>query len=187
MADYFRQDENGASALRDRPRLGRLDLAEMRKLPEGSLGREFAEHMIENGLSVDALPSMQSPDELSYVRAHLYETHDVWHVVTGFGADVADELGLQAFYLAQLPARLAVVILTAGLFHTLFYAWEERDPRMQAIARGWLLGHKAKKLFGVRWAELWTTPLSDVRRMLHVDLELADRAAPSLRVLQEAA
>jgi ubiquinone biosynthesis protein Coq4 len=34
-----------------------------------------------------------------------YETHDIWHVVTGFHTDVAGELGLQAFYLAQFPGR----------------------------------------------------------------------------------
>ena len=187
MAEAFRQDPTGAQALRDRPRLGTVRLAELRLLPEGTLGRAFAEHMIRNGLSVDALPLLSSPDETSFVRAHLYETHDIWHVVTGFGADVADELGLQAFYLAQFPARLAIVILSAGMFHTLFFAFEERDARMQAITRGWLLGHRARKLFGVRWGELWATKLSEVRERLSVDLDAVDGAALSLHRLDQAA
>ena len=41
---------------------------------------------------------------------------------------------------------------------------------MHAIVRGWLLGKRARPLFGVRWNELWVTPMENVRRGLAVDL-----------------
>src|ERR1700722_6339371 len=78
MAAAFAEDPRGASALVEMPRIGGGDLKELRTLPEGTLGRTFAEHMIANGLDPAAIPTIESHDPLSYVRAHLYETHDVW-------------------------------------------------------------------------------------------------------------
>ncbi len=107
----------GARALAERPRIGKLDLAALGALPEGTLGRTFAEHMIRNGLDPAAIPSLASPDALSFIRAHLYETHDVWHAVTGFGTDVAGELGLQAFGLAQFRRGSQRSSSPGGLLH----------------------------------------------------------------------
>lgn len=161
----------GRAAFAERPRLGTIDLAELAALPAGSLGERFGRHMLDAGLDPAAIPTLESEDEQSYVSAHLYETHDVWHVVTGFGTDVAGELGLQAFYLGQFPAFLSAAILSAGLLNTMLFAMEERDRRMEAIARGWDLGRRAAPLFGVRWADRWSEPLEDVRRSLGIPIE----------------
>jgi ubiquinone biosynthesis protein Coq4 len=165
MAEHVAKSEVGRKALAERVRL-RLDLAELRALPPGTLGREFAEHMIKNGLDPAAIPSLPSESELDFVRAHLYDTHDVWHVVTGFGTDVAGELGLQAFYQAQLPGQLPMAILSAVMLNTLLYRFDDRDARMTEIARGWQLGKRAEPLFGIRWDKLWAQPLVEIRRDL---------------------
>ncbi len=36
---------------------------------------------------------------------HLYQTHDIWHVVTGWGNDLPGEVGLGGFYSAQFGLR----------------------------------------------------------------------------------
>jgi ubiquinone biosynthesis protein Coq4 len=168
LRDRIARDETGAAALRLRPRL-RTDLVTLRALAPGTLGREFAEHMIANQLDPADIPTLPVSDELDYVRAHLYETHDVWHVVTGFATDVRGELGLQAFYFAQLPGMLPTAILTAAFMNTLLRHFEEREARMHEIVRGYLLGRRARPLFGVGWAELWSTPLDEVRARLGID------------------
>jgi len=165
MADGLRGDPACARALAERPRL-RVDLSSLRALPEGTLGRAFAENMIAQGLDPAAIPTLPSDSENEFVQAHLYETHDVWHAVTGFGTDVAGELGLQAFYMAQLVGRLPTALLAAGLINTLLFKHDDRVARMDAIARGWQLGRRARPLFGVRWDQLWLTPLDEVRRDL---------------------
>src|SRR4051794_4170944 len=71
------REPRGARAFAERPRL-RIDLVELRSLPRGTLGREFAEHMIANGLDPAALPDLPIEDDASFFRAHLYQTHDVW-------------------------------------------------------------------------------------------------------------
>jgi ubiquinone biosynthesis protein COQ4 len=168
MADHFRRDPRGEAALRDRPRL-RFDLAALDRLAEGTTGRAFADHMRRNGLDPADIPTLTVSDELDFVRAHLYETHDVWHAITGFDTDVAGELGLQAFYAAQGPGGLPWMLLAMGFLNTALYAMQDRDRRFDAIARGWEMGKRARPLFGVRWDELWTTPIDEVRRTLGVE------------------
>jgi ubiquinone biosynthesis protein Coq4 len=162
VREHFGRDEQGAAAIREKHRL-RVDLDELSALPPGTLGRVFADHMRANRLDPRALPTLSAEDDFGFVRAHLYETHDVWHAVTGFGADVAGELGLQAFYAAQIPSGLPMLLLAIGFLNTAFYRMDERQPRIDAIARGWQMGKRAQPLFGVRWDELWGQPIDDVR------------------------
>jgi ubiquinone biosynthesis protein Coq4 len=176
IVDAFRQTPEGAHALETRPRLGPLDLPSLRRLPPNTFGRAFVDHLDGNGLDPNALPTRPADDEATYVQAHLFETHDVWHALTGFGADVAGELGLQAFYLAQFPARLSAAILSAGLANTMLFAFDDRDRRMDAIVRGWTLGRRARSVLGVDWSKLWTADLGDVRRSFGVDVDGVDHA-----------
>ncbi len=174
VAAIFQTDPHSARVLRERPRLGEIDLAALSKLPEGTLGRVFADAMIRMNLDPkDILVPPNVASDYDYVRAHLRETHDVWHPVTGFDTDVAGELGLQAFYLAQFQAPLSALLLMVGFANTLFFAMEDRDRRMRAIVRGWMIGKRAEPFFGVRWSEMWTMPLDEVRRRLRVEPDLA--------------
>lgn len=171
----LRAQPGPAAALRTRPRLPRIDLPTLRAMPAGSVGHAYAAFMDGQGLDPNAIPKLEATDDASYLSAHLYETHDVWHVLTGFAPDVAGELGLQAFYLAQLEGPLPVAILAAGLLNTLGTLGDAR-PRMEAIVRGWELGNRARPFFGVRWADLLARPLADVRRDLGLDPALAAAA-----------
>jgi ubiquinone biosynthesis protein Coq4 len=167
---HIRKDATGARSLVDFPRV-RIVPDELRALPEGTLGRAYIDFMDGNGLDAADLPTRPATTPQDYVRAHLFETHDIWHVVTGFETHLAGELGLQAFYLAQLPALLAPLLLAIGMANTMIYGFEDKDARMDAIAHGWRLGKQAKGLFGQRWNDLWTTPLAEVRALLGIPVE----------------
>lgn len=169
MIDWFRRDPTGASALDERPRLD-LDLDRLGKLPKGTLGRAYVDHMRDNGFDPKGFPNLPSGNAVDFVSAHLYDTHDIWHVVGGFGTDVAGELGLQAFYLAQFPAKLGVTLLAAGMLNTLGPAgFDDRDHRMREVVRGWMLGRTSRPLFGVRWDDLWAVPIVEVRARFGID------------------
>jgi ubiquinone biosynthesis protein Coq4 len=168
MAEFFSHDEKGAAALRDKPRL-KVDLARLSSLPEGTLGRVYAEELKRRNLDPASIPTLRANTETEFVRAHLYETHDVWHAVTGFGTDVAGELGLQGFYAAQAPGGLPWVLLGLGMLNTAFYGLDDGERRLNAITLGWQIGKQAKPFFGTDWSSLWATPLDDVRRRLGID------------------
>ncbi len=159
----LRAGEATGRALRERHRL-RVDLAALGRLPEGTFGRTYADFMRAANLDPSSLPSLEARDDAEWFAAHLYETHDIWHVAAGFAPDVAGELGLQAFYLAQLDAPLPVAILAAGLLNTAFAAMGDATRRMDEIVRGWQVGRAARPFFGVRWDHHWARPLGDVRR-----------------------
>lgn len=167
--DARRSSQVAAVALRELPRVGRIDVAALARLPQGTLGRAHAEFLQARNLDPGALPLREAFDDPTFVEAHLYETHDMWHTLTGFDTDVAGELGLQGFYAAQIPGKLPIALLAVGMLNTLLYKFEDRHRRLDAITQGYTLGRRAKRLFGLRWAELWETPLDELRRELQID------------------
>lgn len=176
IIEHVERMPGGRTVMTDRPRV-EIDLPRLRQLADGTFGREAARFLDARGLDPADLPRRPADDGKAWVRAHLFETHDLWHVVTGFDTDVAGELGLQAFYLAQFPARLAAAILAIGFLNTFLYAFDDRDARVDAIARGWQLGKTARPFLGVRWADLWSLPLAEVRARLNITAPIAARAA----------
>jgi len=170
IIDHVRALPHGPAAMVDRPRVD-LDLVRLRQLPDGSFGREAARFLDARGLDPADLPRRPADTGEAWVRAHLFESHDLWHVVTGFDTDVAGEGGLQAFYMAQFPARLATILLGIIMLNTFLWKFDEKDLRMDAIVRGWQLGKQAGPLLGVPWAELWEVPLVEVRARLALPVD----------------
>jgi ubiquinone biosynthesis protein Coq4 len=147
----------------------RVDLPALRALPIGALGRSYADFLDTRGLDPRSIPSLTASDDAEWVHAHLYETHDVWHVATGFATDIAGEVGLQAFYAAQLPGgRLSPLLVTGGLLQSVFWAPADYGNRLSSIARGYALGKKAEPLLGVAWDDHWEEPLDAVRLRLRL-------------------
>jgi ubiquinone biosynthesis protein Coq4 len=145
-----------------------VNLAELRRLPEGTLGRAFADHMDAAKLDPSALPTLPDDNRILYFRAHLYETHDIWHAVTGFGVDFVGELGLQGFYLAQIPGPLPALLVATGFVRSAIYDPKIIRPFMNELLRGWRMGTSARPFFGVKWDQMWSMPLSEVRAKLGI-------------------
>lgn len=173
------QYEQGRSALVEMPRVGDVRVTRLQAMPAGSLGRVLGDFLSARQLDPAALPVRQANDPAEWLNAHLYETHDLWHVVTGFETDVAGELGLQAFYAAQLSGKLPIVLLTIGLLNTFLYAHDDRARRLDAITRGWQLGKQMRPLTGYRWAEAMERPFAQVQAELGFPVGSAQQV-PSL-------
>lgn len=146
-----------------------VDVDQLHALPLHTLGRSFVDFLTDNGLDPRAIPTLPATDDGEYVSAHIYETHDLWHVVTGFRTDIAGELGLQAVYAAQFGGnKLTRLLLAGGLLHSALAAPADFSRRLDAIVEGWRVGREARCLFGVPWDDLWDQPLETVRRDLGV-------------------
>jgi ubiquinone biosynthesis protein Coq4 len=184
----FKSKPEHVDALERRPRLGKVDLDALQRLPLGTLGRTFADDVRRLGIDLDDIEKIDTvKTEFDFIRAHMRETHDIWHTATGFKTDVAGELGLQAFYLAQFQAPLSAILLAVGMLNTFFYAMDDRDARMREIVRGWLLGKRARSLFGVEWAKLWELPLAEVRRRHRLEVDEVARTIERFEARPEAA
>jgi ubiquinone biosynthesis protein COQ4 len=171
--DRLAQEPDLREALAKRVRLGHFTISDLLGLPEGSLGREYGLFMQRHGLTPGAIPRIDDDGPL-YVRAHLFETHDLWHVATGFGPDTEGETALQAVYAAQLPGMLPAALVSALLLNAAVErSGRKTKARFDAIARGWELGTRAKSLFGYPWQERFERPLAVVRKELQIDASLA--------------
>jgi ubiquinone biosynthesis protein COQ4 len=157
-------------AIESRLRVDNRNLKKLSKCKKGTLGHAYLVHLKNSGISPESLAPPLVKDDVSYVMAHIYETHDIWHTVTGFDTTVRGELGLAAFGAAQLPSQFEYLLLAGGLLNTVFYQFNERDNRMNSIVYGWQLGKKSKPLFGVNWNELWNEPISNVRKDLKITM-----------------
>ncbi len=148
-------------------------LTALRELPEGTVGREYANFMDANGLVPEALDRPTDDTELARFRAHMRTSHDLWHVATGWTPDLLGELGLQAFYLAQLRVPFPAFILAAGLLHTVLKRREHFYDIVDAVAEGWRQGAAADSLLTLDWTAWMHRPVQDLRA--HLALTAAER------------
>ncbi|WAS90882.1 Coq4 family protein [Nannocystis punicea] len=156
-----------------------LKLEDLRALPEGSLGREFARFLDQRELDPAGVyhSALDTPGDAMQMKRHLERSHDLWHTVLGFDTDVAGELGLQAFYIAQLQSPLGHLLLSAGLLNGMLFDHEDGDRRLEAITRGWRLGKSTRPLFGADWAAMLTWPIEQVRSHFGISPENVRTAA----------
>ena len=148
-----------------------IDLNVLKTLPEGSLGRIYADQLISQGITPDSLidPSPVTTAQ-DYVVHRLKETHDIVHVLTGFGIDGASELGLQGFNLAQNRSPLAVMLIFGGMLSALQND-EPLAPMLRALAQGFQMGLDAELVIARKLEDGWDRPLSDWRRELKLPVE----------------
>jgi ubiquinone biosynthesis protein COQ4 len=95
------------------------------------------------------------------------QTHDIWHVMTGFGTDLAGETGLQAFSFAQTQSPLSVALLAGSIVSTLKSS-SSLTPIVESMQQGWQMGENAHSLLAQKWEENWEKPLSEWRADLNV-------------------
>lgn len=168
VAATLEGDPDTARALAARERLGPIDLQALGELSPGTLGRVFADHCRARGLDPNLIYIPESNRD-EFLLAHLLETHDIWHVATGWGNDETGEVGLGAFYLAQLGLHLFAFLLALILLNTFFFAPTTLRERMDALSEGYQMGKRARPLFGVEWSRLWSLPIEQVRAELGID------------------
>ncbi|MDJ0568828.1 MAG: Coq4 family protein [Pleurocapsa sp. MO_192.B19] len=167
MIEFVSRHQQGKQAFLERPRLGNVILPQLISLPQNTLGYIYANHMMRNGLT--PLQASIVDSDYQFFLAHIRETHDLWHVVTGFDTSIIGEIQLEAFYVAQLYAsRFWSALLAKNLLKALVYDIETTGEYIDAITQGWTMAQKAKPLFGIQWNTLWETPLQVVRTSLNI-------------------
>lgn len=165
---FLRADPRTAAPLEARRAFGPIGIEALARRPAGTLGRAFAEHCRARGIDPN-LVHVPPDDDVGWLLNHLYGTHDVWHVVTGWGNDLPGEIGLGAFYAAQLGSPAFFGYMTALVFLNVVYRRADLDEAYEALAAGWRMGRGCEPLFGADWDALWDVPLEEVRARFAVD------------------
>ncbi|MFZ5445587.1 MAG: Coq4 family protein [Myxococcota bacterium] len=167
-ADRLTKTDFGKKLLAERPTLqkGSVDLEALAKQPEGTVGRAFAEYFVKNKIEPFSTP-YEVRNEVDYLIKWYRETHDLHHILTGYGTDAVGEMEVQAFALGNLGFRVSVMILMfAALLrpHDLPPMWKYWDRLQVAYRRG----RASANLFDVRYDQYLDATVDSLRQALRI-------------------
>jgi ubiquinone biosynthesis protein Coq4 len=168
VADHLRQDPRTASAMSARKPFGPIQLGDLEKLPEGTLGRVFADHCREREINPNLI-QVPPTDEIGWMLNHMYQSHDIWHVLTGWGNDLPGEVGLGGFYAAQFGNPAFFGYMLSLIFLNVIMRRADLGPVFEAFSAGYQTGKRTQPLFGVDWDELWDVPIEELRPRFEID------------------
>jgi ubiquinone biosynthesis protein Coq4 len=168
VAQHLNKDVACATLIRERYIPPTHDLEALLTLPPDSLGYIYAAQMKKMGLDPNLHAGMTADSDAEYVDLRLSQTHDIWHIVTGFDTSLSSEIGLQAFYLPQFPYPLGAMIVAINLISATLREPERLPKLLEAISQGFQMGKTAKLLFAQKWEEGWEKPLTQWRAELNI-------------------
>lgn len=174
----FVQSENGKSLLKSENYLPTLldDHDRLRTFPLNSVAHAYVDFMEREGLSAAGLvaeyekfrdPSKRFDDLIEWYGNRLRDTHDLLHILTGYGRDALGEQCVLAFTYSQNGNFGNFFIAYAG-------GWElkrqfgSRAPIFAAIREGQRNGRKAPRITEQNIMSLLAEPLEDARRRLNI-------------------
>lgn len=148
----------------------RYDVDALLHLPADSLGGAYARHMKANGLRPDYYQQITPNHRMQYLRERIHQTHDIWHVLTGFNTDEFGEVGLQGFYFAQFTNGQAAIIGAAAILKSVLRArFGDLEKHVDAFCQGYCAGKRAESLLAVKWEDLWAESLDSVRKRYSIE------------------
>ncbi|MEO0981588.1 MAG: Coq4 family protein [Pseudomonadota bacterium] len=154
-----------------------VDLDALKACPEGSLGRGYADFLIDNQLEKNLAVNYQAyhdmlagdgkldrmPGDLRYAIIRGFQIHDIQHVLTGYEPTSLGEIGLQAFCLGQIRFPYFGMWISNVTTRMTYLHPEMITPIMDWVSEGWRYGRTAANLQFERWEDRFDEPLSDLR------------------------
>ncbi|MBV9390081.1 MAG: hypothetical protein JOZ78_26960 [Chroococcidiopsidaceae cyanobacterium CP_BM_ER_R8_30] len=144
-----------------------VDLDALLQLPPGSLGYTYAIVLKTLGYDPNFYRRREIKTDEDWVVMRGRKTHDIQHVITGFGP-MGGELGVLAFGAVQIGEPMAVFLQTASLGLALKRRPEQLKQVTQQSARGMGMALQAKPLIAQRWEEGWEKPVVQWRQELNI-------------------
>jgi ubiquinone biosynthesis protein COQ4 len=166
--DHLKSQTGMPEMIRDRYLAPVPDLDALLNYPPDSLGYLYASHLKASGFDPAFYRQIEVQDEVTYISLRRSQTHDIHHMITGFGTDLPSELGLQAFELAQMRSPLAIALLASGIVNAAMHP-EALEHTMALIQAGWQMGLKAKPLMAQKWEKHWGKSVAEWRADLEVE------------------
>lgn len=175
----FVNTDGGPKRLTERRDLPALldDHDTIRSLPAGSVGRAYVDFMEREGLTAAGLVAESEKwsntmerfdDDLDFFGNRLRDTHDLFHVLTGYGRDQLGEATLLGFSYSQNRGRGALFISYIGGRDIAKLAPKDANV-MKVLAEGRRNGKLAKKITAEDVKALLAEPLDAARKRLGIN------------------
>lgn len=190
----FAATEEGRKRLSERRYLPELldDHEAIKKLPAGTVGRAYVDFMEREGLTAEGLVAESEKwyahqtrynDDLEFFGNRLRDTHDLFHVLTGYGRDQLGETTLLGFSYSQNKGKGTLFISYIG----------GRDVKkiapptaqiMKVLAEGRRNGRIAGKIAAQDIEALLAEPLDAARKRLGINEPVLYKRALALMAEQ---
>ncbi|MEM7778803.1 MAG: Coq4 family protein [Pseudomonadota bacterium] len=151
------------------------DHVALRKTPKGSLAHAYCDFMESEGLTaaglVEEAESLGRPkydDLVQWFADRSRDTHDLFHVLTGYGRDALGEQCVLLFTHGQSPSQGHLLIGYAGSANIKLQVKGSKAPVMGAVQQAKRTGKGAPRLIEQSIRELLEQPLEEVRTMLNI-------------------
>ena len=163
------------------PRL--MDDAWLDGFAPGTVGAAYRDFVRSENLSAEGLAEIARQQRGRVEAAHPHawfgrrtrDTHDIWHILSGYHRDGLGEACLVAFSYAQTRA-LGWALIAVGAGWRALKAGSR--PHARAIWQGYQRGKAAKWLPGEDFTALMSEPLDAARRRLNITPATAYNAIP---------
>ena len=177
-ATAFVTSETGRKVLASEDELAPIldDHAALRRMPEGSVAHAYCDFMEREGLSAQGLideadkswgDRPRYDDMLAWYGNRHRDTHDLLHVLTGYGRDPLGEQCVLAFTFSQSPSPAHLFIAYLGGLH-IKRQTKTKAPVLAAIREGQALGKACPRIAEMPIRELLAMPLDAARARLNI-------------------
>ena len=163
-----RDQENGAAMIDGRYPPLQPDMALLRSMPVGSLGRSYAELMLSRGYDPEFFRPRPLLSDAHWLTQRIATTHDIHHVVSGFGTTPEGESGVLAITATQIGFPAYVMLNNAAQVSRFRFKSNRYALLGRAIAHGTTIGFQAQPLWQARWEEGWDWPVETWRQLLGI-------------------
>lgn len=156
------------------------DHAALRRMPKGSVAHAYCDFMEREGLTAQGLideyekfrgERPEFDDQLEWYFRRMRDTHDLLHVLTGYGRDALGEACVLAFTYSQQPSPAHLFIsYMAGLNmrKQSKAKFGVAPPVLHAIREGQKLGKACPRIAELPIRELLAMPLDEARARLNI-------------------
>lgn len=141
-------------------------IAQLQTLPAGTLGREYARLILQLGYDPEFFRPRPIESDGQWLTQRIATTHDIHHVISGFGTERAGETGVLAITAAQIGFPAYVLLTSASQLANFRLKLEEFEGISRAAAHGSAIALQAQCLAIARWEEGWEKPIQQWRQEL---------------------
>lgn len=186
-AKAFVESERGQRLMASEPYLPDMldDHETLKKLPAGTVGRAYVDFMEREGLTAAGLVAEEKKmrgdrpsygDQLEWYGNRLRDTHDLLHVLTGYGRDALGEQCVLGFTYGQNRNLGNLFISYLGGLE-LQRKVKVGAPVLKAIRQGQRHGRAAANIVDESITDLLAEPIEEARKRLNIGQPTQYRAA----------
>ncbi len=152
------------------------DHAFLRQMPKGSFAHTYCDFMESEGLTAAGLIEeanvtrkgmVKLRDGVEWYNDRLRDTHDILHVLTGYGRDTLGEQCVLAFLFHQRPSPGHLFLAWAGTL-LMKAKLKTKAPVLRALLQARRHGRLTQRIVEQPILELLPLPMEEVRRKLSI-------------------